>query len=209
MLMQNSTVVLDEEQTDILSVGPITQNFSVIQQLNVGDTLQVLVTQSTGVTTDIVLGAELSVLLVPSSEANPQPTSTDIKAPSSDNQTRSLPADATMVAGVAVQIQPDGGVLPVDPVGATSTPFVDGIVVSAVQDTALASVGTGYGTLYDITGANFVVGGLIYAGPGGILTQNYSVLITEVAWLVIVGRAVGASMLIFEPQIPTKVIIMM
>jgi hypothetical protein len=206
LVMQNSTIVLDEQQTNVLSVGPITQNFSVIQQLNAGDTLQVLVTQTTGVSTNILMGAEFSVLLVPTSDANPRPEFTDVASPKGDNQVRQLVADTTMGSGVAVQIQPNGGVLPVDPVGAVATPFVDGIVTDAVQATELADVGTSYGSLYTITGAHFAVGGLLYAGPGGVLTQNYNTLITQVNWIIVVGRAIGPNMMLFEPQIPTKIV---
>jgi len=206
ILMQNSVTVLDEEDTDILTEGPVIQNFSVIQQLTAGDTLQVLVTQASGEQSDLLLGSQLSVLLVPSEDAVPQPVDTDLDTPSGDDRTRTLIADATMGAGTAVAIQPDGGVAPIDPVGAVNTPFVDGVVTDAVQATAQANVGTAYGVLFTITGATFVIGGLIYAGPGGVLTQNYATLITEVNWIIVVGRAIGPNMMLFEPQIPTKVL---
>ena len=206
MLMQNSAIVLDEVQTNALSIGPITQNFSVVQQLNAGDTLQVLASQVTGEDSDTLPGAEFSVLLVPASEAKPQSASTDASSPKGDNQVRQLIADATMESGTAIQIQSDGGVLPVDPVGAIVTPFVDGVVTDAVQDAELANVGTNYGSLYTVTGAAFAVGGLLYAGPGGVLTQDYNTLITEVNWVIVVGRAIGPDMMLFEPQIPTKVV---
>jgi len=205
MLVQNSVTVLDQEDTDVASVGPIAQNFSVIQQLSAGDTVQVLTTQSTGEDTEILGGSTFSVMLVPASDAVTQPPYTDVDAPSADNQTRVLIADATMLAGTAVAIQPDGGVAPVDPVGAIATPFVDGVVTDAVQKNADANVGTSYGTLYSVSGASFTVGGLIYAGPGGVLTQNYPVLITEVNWIIVVGRAITPTMMLLEQQIPTKV----
>jgi hypothetical protein len=206
LLMQNSTIVLDEEQTDVASVGPIVQNFSVIQQLSAGDTLQVLVTQSIGEDSRLLSGAEFSVLLVPSSDQVVQPPFTDVSSPSQDDNTRSLIADVTLAAGVAVAIQADGGVLPIDPVGAVTPPLVDGVVTTGVQLGVPASVGTGYGFLYTITGANFTPGGLLYAGPGGVLTQDYVTLITEVNWVVVVGKAVASDMILFEPQLPNKVV---
>jgi hypothetical protein len=205
-LVQNSTITLAEEQTDILAVGPITQTFGVIQQLNAGDTLQVLVAQESGQDTDVIAGAEFSVMLVPADDAITQPVFSDVITPSADNQTRSLMANVTMGAGVAVAIQPNGGVSPVDPVSPPSTPFVDGVITTPVQQDQLADVGSIYGASYTIEGASFVPGGLIYAGPGGVLTQDYAQLITEVNWVVVVGRAVTQTMMLLEQQIPTQVI---
>ena len=118
-------------------------------------------------------------------------------------------ADASLGAGTAVQIQAGGGVLAVDPVNApdSAIPLVDGIIIEAVQSGGIATVGTKYGTLYAIENANFVVGGLVFAGPGGLLTQDFSSLVTQVNWVIAVGRAVQSDMLLFEPQIPTKTIL--
>lgn len=207
VLLQNSTIVLDEEDTDVLSVGPITQNFSVVQQLNAGDTLQVVVTQSTGVQTNLIVGSEFAVVLVPTSDVVQQGEDTDITTPSADNSTRSIPASVSMAAGTAITILSNGSCAPVDPVGASSAPFVSGVTTDLVTLGNLANVGTGYGVLYTITGASFTVGGLIYAGPGGVLTQDYNTLITEVNWVIVVGRAIGADMLLFSPQIPTQIVL--
>ncbi len=207
LVMQNSTLVIDEEQTLADTVGPVAQSFSVVQQFNAGDTIQILVSQATGTPQNILPGAQLSCLLVPASQAVPsQPFSTTAPM-TGDFATRSLTADASMVAGVAVEIQADGGVLPIDPVGAIATPFVDGISTTSVAQGALADVGTSYGSFYQLTDfPSLVTGGLVYAGVGGILTQNYPELVQSVNWVIVVGRAISPSVILFEPQIPTKVI---
>lgn len=100
----------------------------------------------------------------------------------------------------------NSGVLPIDPVGAVTTPFVDGIVTDPVVQGQLANVGTNYGSEYTITGANFTPDALVYVGPGGVLTQDYNTLITEVTWVVLVGIATSPTTLLFQPQIPTNVV---
>jgi len=58
----------------------------------------------------------------------------------------------------------------------------------------------------------FTVGGLIYAGAGGLLTQDYSIIVNgnnsvspptpPCQWVVVVGRAISTNQFIYEPHIP-------
>lgn len=205
-LIQNGTIVLDSVSTQETDAGPINQTVGTIQQFNSGDTIQIQASQSTGTQQDILPGAGLSVLLVPASIAINQLNFG--AAPGHDDfKERNLVADVNILSGgIAVSIQKDGGVIPVDPVGATSPPFVDGIAINAAVKSAQTSVGTIYGALYEITGANFVPGGLVYVAPGGVLTQNFTALVTEVNWVIVVGKAISPDVILFEPQLPTKTI---
>ena len=151
-LTQNTSTVLDQSQTQESTIGPVQQTVNIMQQFNVGDTIQVLASQTVGVLTDIIPGSTLSVLLVPSTDSNPQAIYTDTAPGSKPNAApRNITAGVTMPAGVAVYIV-NSGVLPIDPVGAVTTPFVDGIVTDPVVQGQLANVGTNYGSEYTITG---------------------------------------------------------
>ncbi len=52
-------------------------------------------------------------------------------------------------------------------------PLPDGVVTTSTIAGGTAPTGLTYGGEYTVTGASFVTGGLIFAGMGGILTQNY------------------------------------
>jgi hypothetical protein len=110
--------------------------------------------------------------------------------------------------------------------GTVLFPFVDGITTAGVAYPASPPVsppvpivvecGTTYGGVYQIAGANFTVGALLYVGPGGVLTQNYAALINplspplspplEVQWVICAGRAIGADTIIFEPTLPFRIV---
>jgi hypothetical protein len=267
-LVQNNTgVILDQEVTQNTTDGPVSQTINVIQQFNVGDTIQVLASQTTGVATDILAGSVLSVLLVPSVLATPQAPFTDTEPGGKpDMAVRTLPAGTTMIAGTAATIgaaQPwvalnpyalgvvvgdsngniqqviiagtsgatipafspnlgnttpndgnvtwanvgivQGSVFPIDPVNATTVPFLGGVVTDPVILGQLANIGTNYGSEYTVTGATFTPGGLVYAGTGGVLTQDYNALILVVKWVIVVGRAISNNTLLFQPQIPSTI----
>lgn len=208
ILMQNSNIVLDEQQTAFETVGPTVQGVSAIQAMNVGDTIQVLVSQIIGEDTQLAKGSTLICLLVPTTDVNPLPLVNDADTLGSDPDSapRLLNANTQIFAGTAVELQPNGGVAPIDPVGALTAPLVDGLVIAQVAINQEAQVGTNYGSIYEVVGANFTPGGLVYAGPGGILTQNYNLLITEVEWIVVVGRAVSSNLVLYTPQLPTQLI---
>jgi hypothetical protein len=98
--------------------------------------------------------------------------------------------------------------------GTVLFPFVDGATLTAVSAGGTAECGTTYGGAFQAAGASFTVGGLLYVGKGGILTQDYSSLITgspdasvgPVQWIICVGRAMASDTLIYEPHLPQRIV---
>lgn len=92
----------------------------------------------------------------------------------------------------------------IDSSGAVLAPFVDGITTSAALQGQPIQVATNYGDFFTATGVSFTQGGLIYVGANGLVTQNYTTLITQVGWVIVAGRADTTTNFIFEPNIPTR-----
>jgi hypothetical protein len=202
-LLLNNTTSLFMGSTTSLATGPIAQNFSAVVVLKIGDTLQVVVSNQTTDVQNLIVGTELSASIVP--EAYSSPAFTDA-TPSGSSSTTKIIAGTNLVSGQAVRINSAGQVVPIDPVSATATsiPFVDGLVTTAVISGLMAEVVTNYGSEYVISGANFTIGGIVYAGPNGVLTQNYSNLVGQVNWIVVVGKAVSSTVILFQPQLPLR-----
>jgi hypothetical protein len=107
-------------------------------------------------------------------------------------------------------------ITPVDPTtvlqvhGNTVFPFADGVVLANVASGANANVATYYGGVYQIITnpvLNWTVGGLLFVGPNGQMTQDYESLISgsnPVQWIICVGRAVATDTFIWEPHIPSR-----
>jgi hypothetical protein len=107
----------------------------------------------------------------------------------------------------------------VDDTGVVLAPFPDGITTAAsgsAQGTPTVypvPVATEYGGLFSVSGASFIVGGLLYAGIGGYVTQDFASLLNggsgsppgpAVGWIICVGRAISATEFLYEPHIPTR-----
>lgn len=88
--------------------------------------------------------------------------------------------------------------------GAALAPIPDGISLVGGAPGEFIQVGTAYGGVFQVSGATFVVGGLLYAGPAGLLTQDYASLLPAVGWVICVGRAIAADTFIYEPHVPTR-----
>jgi hypothetical protein len=92
----------------------------------------------------------------------------------------------------------------IDASGAVLAPFVDGITTSSGLQGQPLQVATNYGDFFTATGVSFTQGGLIYVGANGLVTQDYTTLITQVGWVIVTGRADTTTNFIFEPNIPTR-----
>lgn len=92
----------------------------------------------------------------------------------------------------------------IDSSGAVLAPIPDGVTVASSTAGSSVDVGTYYGGLYTYSAATWIPGALIYAGPQGYLTQDYATLITEVGWVICVGRAINSTDFIWEPHIPNR-----
>ena len=83
-------------------------------------------------------------------------------------------------------------------------PFADGITGFAAVTDNPVGVATSYGGIFQITSLSLTAGGLIFVGPNGLITQDYATLITQVQWILCVGRALTADTFLWEPHIPTR-----
>lgn len=68
-----------------------------------------------------------------------------------------------------------------------------------------------YGGQYFVANAPaFTPGALLYVAPGGVLTDDYTTLVTRVGWIICIGRVVSYDAatatvtFIYEPHIPTR-----
>lgn len=96
----------------------------------------------------------------------------------------------------------------IDASGKLLAPFVDGVSTTTGVLGNSVNVATNYGGTFQVTGATFTVGGLLYVKPDGSLTQDFNSLITGVFgaifWVICVGRAATVDTFIFEPHIPIR-----
>lgn len=89
-------------------------------------------------------------------------------------------------------------------------PIPSGITIAAAAAGETVQVATFYGGLYQVSGVSgsFTDGALLYAGPDGLITQDYATLITEVGWIICVGRVIsftsGVLTFIYEPHLPSR-----
>jgi hypothetical protein len=202
-VLQNGTVI-SSTVNDPSGPNAFTQQFSTLVELNEGDTLQVQVLHGLGTPQNVLSGSNFFGLLDPNSTTQDTQALASVPTASNGSPAQSFIADANLPALTAVSIVADGGLLAVDPTVTTAgvTPFVDGITLAAAVEGQSATIGTTYGALYQVSGASFVVGNLIYVTTGGALTQNYATIAASLPWIVCVGRAVTADSFLFEPHIP-------
>jgi hypothetical protein len=102
-------------------------------------------------------------------------------------------------------------VIPIDPTivvmdggGNVIFPFADGVSLEASISGNSVTVATNYGSVYQVPGLTLTVGDLLFVGPGGLIIQDYATLITEVQWIICVGRAISADTFLWEPHIPQR-----
>jgi len=97
----------------------------------------------------------------------------------------------------------------IDSSGVVLAPLPDGVTITSAGAGDPVPVGTEYGGLFSVAGANFTVGGLLYVGLGGIITQSYHDLINgptvgPVGWVICVGKAISTTEFIYEPHLPIR-----
>ena len=91
-------------------------------------------------------------------------------------------------------------------------PNADGIMLTSGSQGTSVSVGVLYGGQYQVAGTpgTFTPGALLYAGVDGAVTQDYSTLITQVGWVICIGRvtafdgSTNTVTFIYEPHIATR-----
>jgi hypothetical protein len=205
-LFSNGTTALGTTSTDGTTAGPTTIQLSVVQYLNVGDVIKVVATHGLGVSQVILAGSYISATLTDTSTE----TSSGVTIPSSSTgTTQTFTADTQLAPLTALLVTSNGNVVAVDPTTVTTDgqgdpiyPIISGVSLSTALAKASVTVGTNYGGVYEFDGANFTVGGLIYATIGGVLTQDYSSVAANCKWVIVVGRAISANQFLYEPHIP-------
>jgi hypothetical protein len=183
---------------DATADTPFTVPFSTQVTLAVGDILRITAEHDQATAQNLVAGSSFLGLLPPS--ATPAATSSS-SASQAASATLTLSADADLAVLTAVTIQPDGGVLPLDPTS-VGAPFLDGVTISAAPAGQTVGVASAYGQSYTVDTATFTTGELLYVGVGGTLTQDYA-SVSALAWIVCVGKALTVTSFVFEPHIPT------
>jgi hypothetical protein len=283
-ITQNNTAIA-MASTTTTGAGAASVSLTFIGTFNTDDVVQVVA--STSVATETVVpGSTFSMILSTAISPSPSPAQTD--------ETRIYTADVDLTALVAVQVNSDGNVTPVDPVvpqitnvvlsgttltitanndftsddvgglvtfqyvgtaswlnGTTATlltvsptgftaayspvhspysaadtgsvffaadvggdviaPNADGVTLTSASAGASVSVTAFYGGQYVAPSATaFNVGALVYAGPNGVLTDDYATLVTQVGWIMCIGRVIAYDpaaqtvTFIYEPHVPTR-----
>jgi hypothetical protein len=203
-LLLNGTTALSTISTDASQTGPTLLQMSVSQYFNVGDVITVVATHNLGTAQFIATGSYVAATL----------TGTDVPAvlpsiPPSTSATRTFTAGVDIAALVALAVDSNGDVRPIDPTtvqtdghGNPVYPIVSGVSLSSGVAGATITVGTNYGGIYASGLASFTTGGLIYAVAGGVLTQDYATVVATCQWVVVIGRAISSTQFIYEPHIP-------
>ena len=204
-LFLNGTTALSTWSTDNVTAAPTTIQLTSAQHFNAGDVLTVVVTHGLNTAQIISPGSYIAATLTDTDT----PVSTMVIPNTSVSKTQKLIAGAVISALVAVITDSNGNIEPVDPAtvqtaspGAPIYPILPGVALSSGGVGTEITVGTYYGGLYNAPNANFTVGGLLYAGVGGAITQDYSTINSTCQWVVVVGRAITPTQFIFEPHIP-------
>jgi hypothetical protein len=96
----------------------------------------------------------------------------------------------------------------IDSSGATKAPFVDGITIASAAAGQTVQVANAYGGIFSATGESFPAGSILFVGLQGLLTNNYSTLITQVGWIIVAGKSVSTGSFLFEPNIPSRTTIL-
>lgn len=206
-VLVNGNTVLATSSTSGTQTGPTTIQVSLNPYFNVGDVMTVIATDDLSTAQTLVAGSSITATLTDTTA--PSPATSGVPANTGTSSTRTFTADSTIAPLTALAVGADGNVSAIDPTtvqtdgtGDPIYPIVTGISLSSASVGESATVGTYYGGVYEYDGANFTVGGLIYAGAGGVLTQDYATIVATCQWIVVVGRAISSNQFIYEPHIP-------
>jgi hypothetical protein len=187
--------------TDPLTSAPTDLAFATALDLVQGEVISVQASHDLGVSQTVIAGSELNCIRYTNSETSSTQTSTG-----SQSGTKSFLADVSFPKLTAVSVQSDGNVIPIDPTTTAPnvTPFTDGIALDDATSGSPVLIGMTFGAVYNVPGANFTPGALIYAGLNGLATQDYATLITQVRFVCYIGKAVDTETFIFEPHVPSQ-----
>lgn len=201
--------------------APITLPFGDTANLNPGDVITILGSHNLSDNQSVIMGSLLNVVMYqPTADTTPNVPSTATSNGITDFIAGATFPFLTAVDAVQSTSPPlaQAVVVPIDPTTVTIAnpaisppfpytvfPYVDGISLANAIEGALVPVATGYGSVFTVTGQTWTPGGLLYAGPGGLITQDFfDTILPNCSWVVVVGRALSANTFIYEPQIPSQ-----
>ncbi len=194
-------------QTSAGNDGATDQTFSVAYKFNAGDTFQVVAQANATSSQTILSGSELYCIAMPASQAISLPGSSSSGA---NGEPQVFTVAATIAAGQAVSINSSGQVVPLNPTVAppTPVPYCDGVALAAAAVGQQVPVATAFGGVFQLGGMAWTTGGVLYVGPTGALTQDFTNTVqTSCRWVVVAGRALSADTFLLQPHLPNDVVI--
>jgi len=207
IVTQNGNPIYDLTTND----DSVPLQFSFAGNFNTGDIVQVFV--NNGLSDSEILPQSYFGMI--QSSPTPGPSIPIVQTDVAKTFTAGEVIPALTVVHIEYNVSP-AVIIPIDPTvvlqvdGNTVFPFADGVVLANVVSGENATVATYYGGGYQITTnpvLNWTVGGLLFVGPNGQMTQDYESLIsgsTPVQWIICVGRAISSDTFIWEPHIPSR-----
>jgi hypothetical protein len=195
--------------TDINVSAPVSLPFTTIDTFEVGDVITVSAMHNLPIAQTLAAGSFFRMVRAVEDTASFTVSSLG------GSKTKSFISGSDFPALTAVHMDASNNVIPlnvetvsIDGTGNAVFPFVGGVALTPGTAAGIpVAVALTYGGVFKYPGANFVTGGLIYVGLNGALTQDYATLITQVSWLVCVGRAIADDTFIFEPHIPQRLLL--
>lgn len=207
-VFQNGTPIVIQSSTPT-QAGPLTLSFSTTGNFTEGDVITLVATHTLGETQHILPGSFFSMVQIGGTSPSP------VIPPVATSGTQTFIAGATIAPLVAFQVKSDGTIIPIDPTvvvtdgpsGTIIAPNPDGISLNSGVIGGQILAGTTYGGVFQVANSGFTIGGLLYVGLNGVLTQDYSTLVTDVQWIICVGRVIATDTFIYEPHVPTRFVI--
>jgi len=193
------------------NTDPIQLPFSTTASVAIGDIITLEASHNLTTAQQITTGSYLTVM-----QYDPDQSAAQLSTSSSNTLTGTVTftADAAIPALTAVQVGLDGKVTILNPTviatdsnGVTLAPLVDGITTAAVAAGGQVSAANAYGGVYQVSGASFTIGGLLYVGSNGVLTQDFTSVQQDCSWVICVGRATATDTFIYTPQLPNRVVL--
>ena len=103
----------------------------------------------------------------------------------------------------ATFINTKGKILPIHPETDVSTPpWFDGVTLKAGNADESVPLATEYGKIYSIEDPVLSPGMVMFAGPNGVVNQDYATTAASCRWVVVVGKALSPTEFVFQPHLP-------
>lgn len=194
-VIKNDAYVIATKQSDLVA-GPVTVTASTTTDLVAGDRIKVSVFHNLPLNQTIDSGEFSAILLGATGTASSAPPST-----TSSPNTISVTTPVAITAGTCLHLNANNTVTVLDPTNAGVTPFIDAIALAGANANATIDVANIHGQVYNIPTLNLTPGP-IFLSLTGNLTQTAPSLAGGYHWYVQVGRAVNATTIILDSQLP-------